>query len=77
MEEGKITVALRKIGHKTFRLIIGDNGVGLSDESKVKSEDSFGTELLSVFTEQLDGKLTLIEKPGTFYRLEFKDIDKS
>jgi two-component sensor histidine kinase/streptogramin lyase len=74
--KGKITVTMSKIGYKTFRLIIGDNGVGLSEESKTKSKDSFGTELLAVFTEQLDGRLELLETEGTYYRLEFKNIDK-
>ncbi len=53
-------------------LIIGDNGIGMEKGTLLKEDGtSLGMELIKVFVEQLDGKITRLDKKGTFFKIEF------
>lgn len=73
-EKGVISVHLKHLENENYQLIIGDDGVGKSHE-KVESS-SLGSELIQIFTEQLEGTIERIEQPGTVFKIIFAKIDK-
>lgn len=73
--EGKIFVRMKKIGANQYRLLIGDDGIGLKDGFDPNKTDSFGSELISALVEQLNGTIKLLEgKTGTVYQIDFEDV---
>ncbi len=65
----EIKVSLKSLGDDKYELLISDNGVGFDD---VDTTDSFGNELIDIFTDQLNGELEHLNKEGTTYRIVFK-----
>jgi len=73
--EGKIFVRLNRLENGRFRLIIGDDGVGMALNLSHPDSESFGTELISALTEQLNGDIVrLNDRPGTVYQIDFEDV---
>ena len=56
--------------HKKATLLIADNGNGIDLEAW-KNNDGYGKELVSTFTEQLSGTLTLSVSDGTIFQIDF------
>ncbi|MCH6198249.1 tetratricopeptide repeat protein [Aquiflexum sp. LQ15W] len=52
-------------------LQVSDNGIGIGDKPEIKGS-GFGSQLISLLTKQLDGKMTLISNPGTEIFFEFQ-----
>jgi len=68
--EGKIKVSLsEKNSH--LLLQVSDNGIGIGDKPEIRGS-GFGSQLISLLTQQLDGKMTLITNPGTEIFFEFQ-----
>lgn len=74
--KGKIIINLKHLTGKKYEMIIGDDGIGIENVTPDKSKQHLGTELIAIFTEQLDGTIQRMDMPGTVYRLEFESIDK-
>ena len=72
IDEPKITVSLHSLPNNKYSFVIGDNGVGINEFIK---DDSFGNELIEVFTEQINGTIEMLDKPGTHYKIIFDKID--
>ncbi len=74
-EKGRVFVNLFKLDKpRKYRLIIGDDGVGISPEQLADPTDSFGTELIGALVEQLNGTIVLLEEePGTVYQIDFEE----
>lgn len=70
--EGTIKISMKEEG-KHLKLEIADNGIGKEVLNK-KSSKGFGTQLVHLLTQQLDGKLEEIVENGTIISLEFKKI---
>jgi ligand-binding sensor domain-containing protein/two-component sensor histidine kinase len=73
MENGKIEIELHKSAiSDEYTIIIGDNGKGY-DRALLSSENStLGLELIKILSNQLNGTIERIEKPGTYYILKFR-----
>lgn len=71
-EEGEITVSITHVKGVTYKLIIGDNGIGMKETT---DSGGIGINLIKVFTKQLKGTLEKLNKPGTVYKLIFEKID--
>jgi PAS domain S-box-containing protein len=69
--EGKISVSLRKKEDKLVELCLQDNGVGFPHEGDLRSLKSMGITLVLSLTEQIDGEISLIRKPGTKFCITF------
>ena len=68
--EGKIKVTLlEKNSH--LLLHFADNGIGIGEKPSIRGS-GFGTQLISLLTKQLDGKMTLQTNPGTEIFFEFQ-----
>lgn len=72
---GRIFVTITKLDEKRFRMLIGDDGIGIPKSSAMGNTDSFGTELISALTEQLEGSIQLLPGKGTVYEVIFRDVE--
>jgi len=70
---GNIIVHLNQVDVNNFELIIGDDGVGVSEKEQ-KESTGIGTKLIHSFTRQLNGTLQRLDKPGTVFKLIFERI---
>lgn len=69
-ESNLITFSLKKSENNTTTLRIGDNGKG-SKVNLNEENNSFGMELIKVFTSQLNGKIKRLPVKGTMYEIVF------
>ncbi len=75
-DEGLITVNLGKNDQGLFELIVGDNGVGLPKDFTFQSANTLGMELIDTLTSQLDGKISRMDREGSFFKIEFIGLEK-
>lgn len=68
---GEITLQIRKEDSGEVKIEIGDDGAGTEFDITQESNDSFGLLLVQDLINQLDGEITKLEKPGTFYKISF------
>jgi len=68
-ERGEIRVSLYEKG-EILLLEVADNGIGIQPNF-IPLGTGFGSELISLLTRQLDGKMTLIESHGAAFSFEF------
>jgi len=73
-QEGTFKVELSPSEGGKFRLLIGDDGVGMPLDLSDEENDSLGTTLMESLSEQLNGTLTRMEEPGTMYELIFEEV---
>ncbi len=74
-DNGKIIVELKHINNNSHELIIGDDGVGMNRDFNFEESSSLGTELIHVFTEQLEGHIERLPDSGTIFKIVFNSID--
>jgi len=72
-EDGKLFMHIRCLENKKYEMIIGDDGVGLSESV---SFSGLGSKLIKIFVKQLDGSMEQLDQKGTVFRIIFKKIDK-
>jgi len=70
--KGTITIHIKNLKNYTYEMIIGDDGIGLTEEKK---STGIGTKLIQIFTKQLNGTLVRLEQPGAVFQLVFEKID--
>lgn len=74
--DGVITVQITERDNGLYRMIIGDDGIGISAEVEGSGLESFGTELIEALTEQLNGTIMrLRDRKGTVYQIDFEDVE--
>ncbi len=70
-DNGAITVSLSfKDKHATF--VVEDNGVGIPKHINIATSSGFGTQLIHVLGEQLEGTIRIEQEKGTRFVLEFE-----
>jgi two-component sensor histidine kinase len=75
VKNGVIEIELHKSNVKEeYTIIIGDNGKGFNDEVFNNETTTLGLELIKILSNQLNGEIEKIQKPGTHYILKFKPI---
>ncbi|MBU1356873.1 MAG: transporter substrate-binding domain-containing protein [Candidatus Edwardsbacteria bacterium] len=71
----EITVRLKLEGDVLYRLEVADNGTGFADKPAPLSDPAtLGLQLITILAEQLDGKVTMQQKNGTRYVVEFRKV---
>lgn len=68
--KGKITICLTE-ENSHLHLKVADNGVGFEQNQDIKGS-GFGTQLIKLLTQQMDGKMTLTTHSGTEVSFEFQ-----
>jgi len=78
-DRGMIVIQLSQLTKNEYEMIIGDDGIGIENsqkKNKVNKGTHLGTELIKIFVEQLEGTMSRLKQPGTFYSFNFHSIDK-
>jgi len=70
-EQGNIYIDLNRLPNDYVELIIGDDGIGIREHKKSNS-DGMGAKIINSFVKQIKGELTMLDKPGTFYKCLFQ-----
>lgn len=73
-ESGQITVSLRE-KDKEIRIVIEDDGVGISDDPSPENSSSLGMTLIKLLKQQLKAELESTGSDGTKYTLTFNRMD--
>lgn len=77
-EKGKIKITCQKVGNEGVVLEVYDNGIGFTDpKDSKKGGTGFGTQLVDLLVEQLDGSMKIYNGQGTRVRMEFELIHNS
>lgn len=64
--KGKLIIIFKKLKKNKYKIRVKDNGVGLPEEYVKKHRiGSLGLHLITILTEQLDGKLSINSQQGT------------
>ncbi|MCK0160248.1 sensor histidine kinase [Allomuricauda sp. F6463D] len=75
ISDGEIHVSVDKISANRYRMYLGDNGIGYSEEINPKTSNSLGLKLIYNLTRQLRGSITRdYAKKGTYYTIEFQEV---
>ena len=67
---GAISISLEKTEHNHLKLKVSDNGIGKVKGLAPKGT-GFGSQLVSLLTQQLNGKMTEHSESGTFIEFDF------
>lgn len=70
-KNGEITIEIKVMGNDEYQLIVRDNGVGLISGVDVNSTNTLGLKLVNALTEQIGGKLNIINDNGTTFLINF------
>ena len=74
----EIHLEITKIKHNHFKMLIGDNGPGFSDEINYRNSNSLGLLLIHKLTLQLNGQIEKQNsKKGTNYIVFFEEIQQT
>ncbi len=73
--EGSVTVTIKHLSEQLYEMIIGDDGVGMPKDFDFENSSSLGTQLIHIFTEQLNGNIKRLEKEGTYFKIEFEKME--
>lgn len=73
-KENSLSISLEKENNKDYKLVIEDNGPGLSKEINVKRAKSLGLRLVNRLVKQLHGTLKQTNSKGAKFEIYFKDI---
>jgi PAS domain S-box-containing protein len=68
---GEIRIVLRELHSGLARLVVADNGVGLSSDMDWASTKSLGLRLVRTLAQQLGAKIEVIRQSGTEIQLTF------
>ena len=67
---GKVFVNLNRIENRHLRLVVKDNGIGISKNSKDENS-SLGLQLVELLVKQINGKMILNTSAGTKFEITF------
>ncbi|MBU0487291.1 MAG: PAS domain S-box protein [Bacteroidetes bacterium] len=70
--KGNIFVILKTSKKGEVKLIVADDGIGMSKEIDFKNTKSLGLQLVTTLVEQIDGKIILNTEKGTEFTILFK-----
>jgi PAS domain S-box-containing protein len=73
---GHVSIALDALGPRQYRLVVGDDGVGLPPGFDWRSSTSLGLRLVNDLTRQLDGTIETSSsgEGGTVFRILFTEL---
>jgi PAS domain S-box-containing protein len=74
-KEGEIKIAIHSTNENTIELVVGDNGIGISEDVDFKTTESLGLQLVTMLSEnQLHGEIILDRSKGTEFTIKFKEV---
>ncbi len=70
--EGEIGIGLYTDKNGKFKLIVKDNGIGISKEIDFRKTETLGMQLVIMLVEELAGTIELDKSEGTAFTIQFK-----
>jgi len=70
--KGEITVELHESEAGSILLTVRDNGIGFPEGIDIGHTDTLGLQIISLLTEQLEGRIEVRRNGGTVFTLSFK-----
>lgn len=75
VENGQIEIILKKTATaEEYSITIGDNGKGYDRKLLSSTNSTLGLELIKILATQLNGTIERIDRPGTYYILNFMPL---
>ncbi|ADI73896.1 signal transduction histidine kinase [Methanohalobium evestigatum Z-7303] len=71
---GEININMYVEGDNNHKLIVSDNGKGISDDIDFRESESLGLQLVNTLVEQIDGTIELDKSQGTEFIITFKEL---
>ncbi len=68
---GEIVIDFHTADHRTFTLLVRDNGVGCAQDVRVQNPSSLGAQLVAALVDQLDGTLEFEHANGVSCKIVF------
>lgn len=68
---GQLRLSLSSTGTQRAALVVSDNGVGLPEDIDLKTQDTFGVQLVKDLVQQIGGNMQVVCQDGTEFRIEF------
>jgi two-component sensor histidine kinase len=68
---GCVTIKIKKTKDNTIEMVIADNGIGIPESVDYKNTETLGLQLVSILSEQINGKVTLSRTKGTTFKINF------
>jgi PAS domain S-box-containing protein len=75
--KGKIEIEMNETGPLNYILSVSDNGIGFPKDIDFRNTVSLGMQLIITLSEQLDGKINLMNGKGTKFVITFQEQDYS
>ncbi len=69
--KGTINVSLQHVDDETAKLVIKDNGIGMSERINIEASDSLGLQIVNSLAHQLDGEISFECDKGTEFCIVF------
>jgi two-component sensor histidine kinase/streptogramin lyase len=73
---GKIFIFMDVTDDRKYKLVVGDDGKGISKKKSEKPKETLGMELIKILVEQIDGTIERKKQKGTVYKILFRGIGK-
>jgi PAS domain S-box-containing protein len=74
-DQGEIYIKIQKDSDSSFKLAIGDNGIGFAMDLDIERAETLGLQLVTSLAEQLMGDAERMHgKPGSHYCIRFKEL---
>ena len=73
-KESLLSISINKQDNANFKLVIKDNGPGISSDFDIKKAKSLGLRLVNRLVKQLHGTLSLSNENGARFEILFKDL---
>ena len=70
--KGQVKISLREACEGAVTLIVSDEGVGLPEGCDGSDSSSMGLPIVDLLVKQIGGKLNVKTRPGTEFRIEFR-----
>ncbi|MFQ6108423.1 MAG: sensor histidine kinase, partial [Candidatus Aminicenantales bacterium] len=71
---GELTIELKRIYNRRYKLSVRDNGIGLPEDFDIKNTKSLGVQIVGLLTDQLGGILKFSTNGGAAFSLEFEEL---
>jgi len=73
---GKIEISLKKEKNNLLNLRVSDNGIGFPEQIDFRDTKSLGLQLVCSLSEQIGGNISMCNKKGTQFYIQFQNKSK-
>jgi len=72
--EGSIRIELSSTSNNSYKLIVGDDGIGFQEKIDLEQPMTLGLQIVNTLVDQLKGSMKIELRQGVLYEISFRDI---